>query len=259
MLSFRLLLSLALCVLLLPACKTTVVPSSRSTVATPPKPDIVWPKVYEDAIQDALNPKPSEVVHNLTAIVPSNPDLIWKTFNDTAYVLMSSLVGDTSWYAGMTGKPYNTSTHYIWVTASPQLQKRCSDPAFGPNNLIARLRQLIGLTPFQEIGGIVEFFVRPDQLFRPAPDNEITDTTAGLQLPDKVEPWYREWFNQLRAGQYFQSKRPEHSAYPWTQLGYTYDWGNSKDHQGLSEFVIKAGSRVRIHRITTVEGYCGRK
>lgn len=28
-------------------------------------------------------------------------------------------------------------------------------------------------------------------------------------------------------------------GWPWTQLGYTYDWGNPKNHVGLSEFVIR--------------------
>ena len=27
--------------------------------------------------------------------------------------------------------------------------------------------------------------------------------------------------------------------YPWTRLGYTYDWGNPRNLVGLSEFVLR--------------------
>ena len=92
-----------------------------------------------------------------------------------------------------------------------------------------------------------------------AADNEITDTTAGLNLPDDTEPWYRDWFNTLRAQQYFQSEKPKHNAYPWTQLGYTYDWGNPVSEQGVSEFVIKANTQVIINAIFTIDAYCDKR
>jgi hypothetical protein len=105
------------------------------------------------------------------------------------------------------------------------------------------------------VTAFVEFWALPSQLFRPAADNEITDTTAGLAMPATTEPWYRAWFNQLRAQQYFQSTDPAHDAYPWTQLGYTYDWG-SANHQGQSEFVIRQQSPVIVKETTPYQAYC---
>lgn len=210
---------------------------------------------YNEAVRDALNPEPDEVVDDLIAIRFDNQDLVWLEFEGASRLLTVSVVADTSFYTEHVGQAYDTGTHYIWVTAAPELQTTCNAPAFGPD--IGKLRQLLGLTPTSEVTAMVEFWVTPDQLFRPAPDPEIDDSTAGLILADDVEPWYREWFNQLRAHQYFQSRQPPNDAYPWTQLGYTYNWGSSDTEQGLSEFVIKLNESVIVNAIRSVQEYCG--
>jgi hypothetical protein len=46
-------------------------------------------------------------------------------------------------------------------------------------------------------------------------------------------------------------------GYPWTRLGYTYDWGNPESEVGLSEFVVAAGSTVSIEAVSDNETYCG--
>jgi len=51
---------------------------------------------------------------------------------------------------------------------------------------------------------------------------------------------------------YFEDKK-----YPWTRLGYTYDWGNPCHEVGLSEFVIKKDAEVIVEDIETVEEYFG--
>jgi hypothetical protein len=222
----------------------------------PPESGASWPQIYQAAIKDAINPEPGEIVHHLTAIVQGNPELFWKDVNGVRYVLMVSLAGNTSFYEASMGKPYNTGGHYIWVTAVPDVRKLCGQQDFGGDDTPMRLRQLLGLTPTVQVIAFVEFWVNPAQLFRPAADNEITDTTAGLNLPENTEPWYRQWFNELRATQYFQSEQPRHEAYPWTQLGYTFDWGNPGSRVGVSEFVIKTNADVIVNGIIPINMYC---
>ncbi len=217
-----------------------------------------WPDVYEAALVDARNPEPSEVVTNLTPITTQNPELQWKEIDGTPHVKMVSLVSTDKYYRDSLGKNYNTGTHNIWVTAVPQVENFVS--GFRSQNddlgdLENRLRQRLGLTPTATINQFVEFWVDPNDLFRPAPDNEISDSTAGLALPDDTEAWYRRWFNDLRASQYFQSTVPSHDAYPWTQLGYTYDWGDTQSKQGFSEFVIRTDVTVVVDSITDIEDY----
>lgn len=122
------------------------------------------------------------------------------------------------------------------------------------NNMALKVKLSLGLPPDATLDAFVSFWVPPSSLFRPAPDNEITDSTAGLDIPHDVEEWYRRWFNELRSHQYFQSANPDNDAYPWTQLGYTYDW--AEDGRGVSEFVIRTGGEVVVESITPMEEYC---
>ena len=240
---------------LLSGCASTLAPASQSSGSSLP-PAGAWPQAYKDAINDALDPEPNEVVTNLVAIVRSNPTLVWKDFDDGARVLMVSLVSDPSFYRDKIGGPYETGNRDTWVTAVPELRRACAQPDFSRGDLAMRLRQLLGLTPTAPVTAFVEFWVAPARLFRPAPDNEITDTTAGLNFPANTERWYREWFNRLRARQYFDSETPLNRPYPWTQLGYTYDWGSPTLHQGMSEFVVKTQSTLIVNTITSVDDYC---
>ena len=34
--------------------------------------------------------------------------------------------------------------------------------------------------------------------------------------------------------------------YPWTRLGYTYDWADNGEEYGLSEFVVRKNSEVKV-------------
>ena len=92
-------------------------------------------------------------------------------------------------------------------------------------------------------------WVYPQSLFRPTPDNEITDTVAQLDFPASANPEYKEWFN----GNIIYSYYPE--RFPWTRLGYTYDWGNPVSHVGLSEYVLKQGSIVTVKSVMPVTDY----
>jgi hypothetical protein len=213
-----------------------------------------WPDEYIDAIRDAINPEPEEIAHDLIRITDDYPGLYWRRFDDGDRVLMVSLVSNTSYYQDYLGRDYDTGAHNIWVSAVPELALRCQ--SFASEGMNTRLRQVMGLTPDAKLAAFVEFWVPAGSLFRPTPDNEITDSTAGLNLPQDVEPWYRDWFNELRSHQYFHSSRPDNAAYPWTQLGYTYDWGPS-DRRGISEFVIKMHATVTVESITSIDDYCG--
>lgn len=215
-----------------------------------------WPDTYQAAIKDALNPEPEERASNLIRITPGNARLQWQTFNGIPHIKMVSVVSNTSYYAGSVGKTYNTGNRYTWVTVAPELQNTCSSAGFGDTDKPMRLRQLLGLTPDATITAVVEFWVLPALLFRPAADYAIDDTTTDFNMPEETPAWYRRWFNELRAKQYFQSESPKNNAYPWTQLGYTYDWGNPQSEQGLSEFVIRAQSEVIIHAIYSLNDYC---
>lgn len=210
-------------------------------------------QIYLNAVRDAEIAEPAEISKNLLAIVESDPSLRWREQLEGKQLLV---VTWTSWdgYDHQIGKTMNTSRE-IWVTVVPELLDFCTRQALPEKHKILRLEQLLGLPPDDGKTRFVELWVSPDDLFRPAPDPEITDHEAELDFPKSsqfitVSEEHKQWFNHLKNTSY------QENPYPWTRLGYTYDWGNPKSEVGLSEFVIRAGARIDIHSVNRIEDYC---
>lgn len=156
----------------------------------------------------------------------------------------------------------------LWVTVAPELacyfaNKHICPPTQG------RMIQALGLNPAMDYDVLLEMWVNPRDLFRPSPDPEITDHEAELAtqiaenqwiLPSDTNPFvrlddthlymenawtapvtFRNWFIN-RAQTIYTTKDESDPAtwgWPWTRLGYTYDWANPLRPFGLSEFLLK--------------------
>jgi hypothetical protein len=226
-------------------------------------------KLYQGSLENAVYPTPQKVDDNLFAINQQNQALTWKTIDDEEYVLMLSWKGNDKYYKAPYVKEdgmYNTGSKYpIWVTAAPEL----ANWAKGERRLMkwvennekekidGRIKQLLGLPPNPDYtyNYFVEFWVRPNDLFRPCPDSEVTDNECMAYFPTTVDSTYQAWINNTRAARFYDP-RELMDKYPWTALGYTYDWSpRNKTHQGLSEYVIKNNSNVIVKQIYTTKEY----
>jgi len=222
---------------------------------------------YSDAIKDAKNAEPNEINRNLIAIVPSNEYLKWKPDrNGEKRVLV---VTWTNWdgYDDKEGQ-FMLTTKKIWTTIVPELKDFCEFNMIDKSNITLRLEQLLGLSPNSGKTRFVEMWVYPRDLFRPSPDTGITDHKAILDLPptpykyeilgneyNEYLEWfemnYKNWFNDLK------NKSYEKNGFPWTRLGYTFDWGRDLNNDiGLSEFIIKERSTIEIKLIRKTINYC---
>jgi hypothetical protein len=192
--------------------------------------------LYQAAIVDAKTAEPSEIVTTLVAINQENADLIR---DPSGRVLM------TTWdsYTG-----YDVD---VWVTPGRDLQDFCRKSGLQGEALALRLEQIIGLPPKNGYDRMVELWVPVDGMFRPSPDPEITDSTAQLDFPPNTPQAHVNWINNLTASSY----GPD--GYPWTRLGYTYDWSpEAATEVGLSEFVITKGTAVVVESVTPHDEYC---
>ncbi len=203
-------------------------------------------QMYGNAIEDAMTARSSEIYTSLTPIMESNGNLTWQGESGSKSVLVVTLTRFTSSYP--VGETVNTTWGDTWVTVVPEI-KTFFHNSPTPVNLTLRAMQLLGLPSSNANTHFVEVWVNPQDLFRPAPDNEINDTTAQLNFPDSVTPEYKKWFNDNIIYSYFPYR------YPWTRLGYTYDWGNSVSHVGLSEFVLKQNSIITVESSNPIEQY----
>ena len=203
---------------------------------------------YRDAVIDAQVAEPDEICCNLEAIVYYNPDLIWEGQPGDSRVLLLTW---TSWdgYNDKAGETMTVSRE-IWVVIPEELKDFFNqNRSLSGNNLVLRLEQLYGLPPHNGKEWFVEIWANPDDIFRPSPDPEITDYEAELDFPKWVDTQYQDWFNELKSKSYGES------GYPWTRLGYTYDWGNPKSEIGLSEFIIMPDSTVKIQSVSGTLDY----
>jgi hypothetical protein len=87
-------------------------------------------------------------------------------------------------------------------------------------------------------------------MFRPSPDAEIDDSVAELEFPAGTSQDHMTWITDRMATSYGEG------GYPWTRLGYTYDWNPDTPEVGLSEFVITKGSTVMVESVTAQHVYC---
>ncbi len=204
---------------------------------------------YLAAVADARDPSPSKIDNHLTPIVAYNSNLVWEGAAGASRVKMVALT--RNYYDNSEGQNYQLSFGELWVTVAPELRQFFQGQLAAPS--MRRLEQLLGLPPDNGYTRIVEFWVNPSDLFRPSPDPEITDTVAELDFPQgsrtSVADDYKAWFAQSKHDR-FETDKP----YPWTQLGYTYDWGSS-NHMGLSEFVIEKDSTVGVSKVYAPDDY----
>lgn len=252
---------------------------------------------FNAAVEDAKTMTEAKISKDLTAIVPGNKNLIWENNAPSTRVLVATWIGNEAACENYMNpstpgcKAGSECTNYgynSWVSVVPEIKS-----LLGSAPTLLRVCQALGL-PVPAAGQtldntcMLEVYVSPGDLFRPSPDPEITDQEAELDFPqDGFRKYddtrltysempcdaarcpnctssgkcgmttYRNWFDNRRA--YVYSQTAVSGPYPWTGLGYTYDWGNPvPPHIGLSEFVINSGSNgvpVFIKSMTWTRAY----
>jgi len=219
-------------------------------------------KTYQEAVEDASLPEKTEIYRKLTVISDQNQQLTRKTINQETYILAVAwkAAKDTVYYKNNDKGFYNTGKRDLWITIVPDLVAFAKQKDFlvSGENPHLRLQQLLGLPPDKgEVTkrAFIEFWIRPQDIFRPCPDAEIDDKAC--ECIDKVPnstPEHNNWIHQYRKDSY-NNDNPYY-RFPWTQLGYTYDWNErSKEHVGLSEFVVKQEANIIVHQIKMTKDY----
>lgn len=211
---------------------------------------------YKTALRFSAFPSGNTPHNNLIVISESNTNLVWKTIKGEQYILVTSWKDDTTYYKNdpVTGF-YNTQKWPIWVTAVPELKDKCATLGINDQNRDLRLKQLMGMPVSTNKNYFIQFWVRPQDLFRPCPDADIDDKQCELCFQEGVSEEHKAWVENQRNASYYNCKLDDN--YPWTQLGYTYDWNiNNTSHIGLSEFVIGANKNIVIEGFYSTKEYC---
>lgn len=229
------------------ACAPTAAPEAAAPAAAASA-TLDLQGAYRAAVADAATPTPEEVVNTLTVISADNPALQWEGAAGGRVRLLTW----TGWdgYDGLVGQD-TTLSREVWATVVPELETTCRAWGLDAGATTLRLEQLLGLPPQNGKTRLVALFARPEDLFRPCASGAITAPTCGLDFAPDVSPERRAWVENLRGSSYGEG------GYPWTQLGYTYDWSGDGDEVGLTELVIRAGASVGVAAVSDVAAVCG--
>jgi hypothetical protein len=156
---------------------------------------------------------------------------------------------------------------YVWVAATQEVWQMCR----GKRDSVLSLERILGLPPLRKpkSGHQWRFFVfevDSRDLLRPCPGGVDGEAPGGprCRLISDLDPKLDAEFTQFLLQQWWLSHRatveydrdPER-GYPWTGMGWTYDWDPaSKTHRGVSEFVVKKTAAVSHVRTMTPESFC---
>jgi hypothetical protein len=218
----------------------------------------VGESVYESAIQDASDPELDEVVYTLTPLTLDNGNLEFEEIDGKTYLKVVSWKKEETknffmqMLGGQTKGELNTGKYFNWITIPSEL--KAAIRTWEPADTTQRLIQLLGLPPNTNNGWFIEFGVELSHVFRPCPDPEINDAYCNLCFSDSITEKHKNWIWTWR-GKSYKNCDP-YQRYPWTQLGYTYDWAPENiSHVGLSEFVIDTNAVVQIFNMVRTNEY----
>jgi len=230
-------------------------------------PDRVW-SAYAAAIRDAAVSLPGEVVTDLVVASPSDSRTEWQIIDGEEYMLVTRL-GFRAISNVEPGEAFLT-TSYVFAVVPGEVREVCAEygcSRMSAEKLSLRFKQMLGLPPDADYSVATRMWVRPTDLFRPCtqvdpmvatcPQLVVNTTQSGVNRSQFLfEQGMSAWRLQrkgtktrISCAQDFRNTMGGNCyGYPWTRLGYTYDWTpGARNSRGLTEFVVAPGSRVILH------------
>ena len=190
--------------------------------------------LWQAAMQDAVFSEDEEL-HELVALTRDDSRVIWDEAGERVLLL--------SWHdyddACAPGTSIRTEFGDIWAVSASEMQAWYEQNHRGVENWDLRFAQLLGVHADEGYTRFTAFWVSPKDVIRPA---YVTDVTRQMEndYAAVTEEAYKEWFDANILWSYFESD------YPWTRLGYTYDWSGGGSEYGLTEFLVADGSKTEI-------------
>jgi hypothetical protein len=201
---------------------------------------------YHAAVVDAMDAEESEIM----PLVDITPESDMVTWNETGDILLLTWHKYPESY--VPGNETTLDWGEVWTFTDKEIEKWYQENKSSVKDWNLRLKQLIGLPPDSEYTHFTALWVSPGDVLRPAYVTGIADDAMQTALPDGTDESYTEWFDGNIITSYYEG------AYPWTRLGYTYDWLPDDTEYGLTEFIIKKGSAANVEFTLTTDEFIGR-
>lgn len=204
----------------------------------------------------AYDPKFVEETNKLLA-----DENLYTISTEDTHVLVAALVcnttsnkdgrGDYSTYWKNNNK--TAPNRYTWVFIPEDFIKKCEEKGIlsitNTNERSKRLCKLLGLDHTVQRDTIIYMRVPKKSLFRPAYNPSIYDKVEKNcidEINNKLPKADVKWMHLQQLT----------NDYPWTRMGYTYDYGsdnkNKNSYIGVAEFVIRPGTKIEDSGFITI-------
>lgn len=198
---------------------------------------------YNNAVTDAMVAEKSEL-HNLVTLDKDSEMVTW---NDDKVLLLTLNKYPDSYPKGET---VELSYGNVWTFTDKEILEWYKDEKKEKiTDYQLRLNQLIGLPPTDDKTHFSALWVDIDDIERPAYYQDVQSTTMDI-LNNDMDKGFKSWFDANIISSYYEEYK-----YPWTRLGYTYDWAEDSDEYGLTEFLIKENSEVTVEYTKTTKEF----
>lgn len=202
-------------------------------------------ELYANAVRDAMNIGKDEIMP-LVSLTKDDENVIWN--DDKALVLFMHKYPDS--YPA--GEDIQLKWGDVRRVSAGEIYQWVKDNGDGVEDWTERLHQVLGMPTSKGYDTITALWVDSDLLYRPA---YVTDPTAEMKATytptgdEAFDTMYKAWFESNVQWSYYDS------AYPWTRLGYTYDWADNGTDYRLSEFIIFNGANARVEYTYSVQDF----
>lgn len=201
-------------------------------------------EMYTLAVHDAMVAEESEI-QPLVVLVPGSDLATFNAAGDKVFLL--------TWHKRpqnyTAGQEITMGDWRIWTFTDKEIAAWYRQNAARVTNWPQRLEQLIGLPPNASYTHVSALWVSPSSVVRPAYCTGTASPSMAVSFVEEADPAYKQWFDNNILFSYF------YGAYPWTRLGYTYDWANNGTEYGLSEFLIQPHSTITVEWTKTTEEF----
>lgn len=204
-------------------------------------------QLYQDAVVDSMEASEDEI-YPLVSLTKDDKLVTW---DEQGRVLMCT------WHNYPDSYPEDEKVTinwgYVWTFTDKEIAtyaselKEAEDPEM-------RMKQLIAFAPDSKHSTVTAFWVKPEDVLRPAYQNDASDGSMSVSFAEggDEDSAFRQWFDQNILDSYY------YGAYPWTRLGYTYDWADNGTEYGMTEFIVNPGSEVEVEFTVTTEEFLKR-
>lgn len=199
--------------------------------------------LYEQSVEDAVFAEEDEIME-LVSLTSEDDRVTW---DDQGRVLLLTFHRYPDSYPE--GETVTLEWGEVWTFTEKEMASRFAEEMKEDKDYDLALKHLLGLPQEKESTTVTAFWVEPEDVIRPAYQMDATDGSMTVTLSDDVDEEYKAWFDQNILDSYF------YGDYPWTRLGYTYNWGGHGTEYGVTEFLVKAGAQVEVEYTKTEEEF----